>query len=429
MSMYTIDELIKKKQKSLQHSISEFEFLINGFISNKIPDYQMASWLATVFLNDMSFQEISDYTSVMINSGKKMDFSDLPGPVVDKHSTGGVGDKVSLILGPILSACGLYVPMISGRALGHTGGTLDKLETIPGYKTDLSLENYRKIVKEIGFSLIGQTDDICPADRKIYALRDVTSTVASLPLISGSIMSKKITEGIQGLVLDVKTGNGAFMKTHADAKKLAELLTKIGQNHGLRVSSLITDMNQPLGNSSGLWCEVQESIDALQGNGPKDLMEVVYSLCEEALSLFDPYCDNRQKVEEVVSNGSAMEKFLELVSAHGGNVEQMLNNKLHQPKFNETIVSQQKGYISEMDTYKLGLSIIELGGGRKKQDDVLDNSAGFTFHKKIGDSIEKEEPIAEVFCSDSSKLDRGKISIQQAIKISQMHPKPIRLIY
>lgn len=358
-----------------------------------------------------------------------MDWPDLPGFVVDKHSTGGVGDKVSLILGPILASCGLFVPMISGRALGHTGGTLDKLETIPGYKTDLSLDKFREIIKNIGVSLIGQTDDICPADRKIYALRDVTSTVASLPLICGSIMSKKIAEGIQGLVLDVKTGNGAFMKTYDNAKKLADLLTRIGQDHGLKVSSLITDMNQPLGNACGLWCEVKESIDALQGNGPDDLMEVVYHLCEKALSLFEPTNNNRQKVEEVIANGSAMEKFLELVCAHGGDVTQMLSGNLNKPKSKESIVAQKDGYISEMDTYKLGLSIIALGGGRQKQDDILDNSAGFILNKKVGESVAIGEPIVDVFCSDSNKLDQGLITIKRAIKISDTKPKQLQLIY
>ena len=283
--MVSLETIVHQKQSGGILSNTNIQYIVDGYTSGVISDDEMTAWLNAVFQNGMSHEETLDYTRAMVNSGVTLDFSHLPGYVLDKHSTGGVGDKVSLVLGPLLASCRCYVPMLAGRGLGHTGGTIDKLESIPGYKTALSLTEFQKVVETVGVSIMEQTKEICPADRKIYALRDVTNTVASNSLICGSIMSKKIAEGVQGLVLDIKVGNGAFMKSLEQAKNLGILLKEVGELYGLKVSTCFTDMNQPLGKTAGLWCEVLESIECLQGNGPSDLMEVVYHLGSKALEI------------------------------------------------------------------------------------------------------------------------------------------------
>jgi pyrimidine-nucleoside phosphorylase len=421
-------EIIQIKQKGQKLSHKEMEFMVTGFVSGEVPSYQMSALLMAIYFNGMVESETIDYTKILINSGTRLDFSYLPGFVVDKHSTGGVGDKVSLILGPLLAACGCYVPMLSGRGLGHTGGTLDKFASIPGYNVQPTTEKFKQIVEEVGVSIIGQTNDICPADRQIYALRDVTATVESMPLIGGSIMSKKIAEGINGLVLDVKFGNGAFMKNREQGEKLGELLKLIGYNFGLKTEYSLTNMNQPLGNSAGIWCEVQESIDVLKGNGPDDLMEVTMHLCEKALKLSgEP--NARQKLENAISTGKAYEKFMEMVNAHGGSIEAIESKATHKPKYKSIITAKKSGYISEIDTFKMGMSIIALGGGRVKQTDIIDNSAGFVLNAKIGDYIHKSDEIAKVFCSKQSKIEYGKLMIENAITISEQKPEKPILVY
>ena len=274
--MKTPYELILKKKLNNTHTKKEIQYIVNSYLNGEFTDYHMTAWLMSVYFNGMNKSEMINYTDSIINTGTKIKWNDLNGFIVDKHSTGGVGDKVSLVLGPLLASCRCYVPMLAGRGLGHTGGTIDKLESIPGYKTTLSLTEFQKIVETVGVSIMEQTKEICPADRKIYALRDVTNTVASNSLICGSIMSKKIAEGVQGLVLDIKVGNGAFMETLEQAKNLGKLLKEVGELYELRVSACFTDMNQPLGNAAGLWCEVKESIQCLRGKGPADLMKVIY---------------------------------------------------------------------------------------------------------------------------------------------------------
>jgi len=307
----------------------------------------MTEWLKAVCLNGMDFQETISYTNAIINSGKKIEFKNKKGFIIDKHSTGGVGDKVSLILGPILAACGCYVPMIVGRTLAHTGGTLDKLESIPGYNGLLRINKFKQIVNKVGISIIGQTDEICPADKKIYNLRDKTNTINSFPLICGSIIGKKIAEGIQGLVLDIKTGNGAFMKTKNEALALGRFLKKIGREYGIELQFSITDMNQPLGNYSGLLCEIIESMETLKGNGPKDLLEVVYYLGDRSLKMAG--IDNPKiKIDEVINNGLAYEILCKMIHEHGGTLKKIKLN----PKEIESIKSKKEGYINSIDRYR-----------------------------------------------------------------------------
>ncbi len=422
-------ELIQDKQNGKVNTLQDLKSLINGFTSGKLPAYQMSAWLMAVYFQEMSQEETLAYTKVLLESGRKMDFSYLDGFAVDKHSTGGVGDKVSLILGPLLAACGCYVPMISGRGLGHTGGTLDKLDSIPGYKTSIELPEFKKIVETVGISMIGQTDDICPADRAIYAMRDVTSTVASLPLICGSIMSKKIAEGISGLVLDIKCGNGAFMRTEEEAELLARQLLKVGLDYGLKVSFSVTDMNQPLGIAAGIWCEVQESIAIMKGEAPADILEVILTLGEQALTLAGQEGDLRSKLNKALADGSAYEKFRQMVSAQGGSVAALEDPSTNTPEFEAVITAPEDGFFSHIDTLQAGLAVIDLGGGRKIQSDTPDPSAGFILYHKIGDAVIAGDPMARVFCSDKHKLDEGKTKLAGAIRIKKTAPESRKLIY
>ena len=337
--MSIIEPLIKDKLNLKNHNASDINYIVNSYLNNKIYDDEMTSWLKAIFNNGMNIDETIAYTSAIINSGTKLQFNNLNGYIVDKHSTGGIGDKVSIILGPILAACDCYVPMIVGRHLGHTGGTLDKLESIPGYNGLLSTNRFQEIVKNVGISIIGQTDEICPADRKIYTLRGQTNTVASFPLICGSIMSKKIAEGIQGLVLDIKTGNGAFIPDLKEAKKLGNLLSLIGKEFDVDVNYTTTDMNQPLGNYAGLRCEVYESIKCLKGDGPKDLMDVIFHLGEIALTMASQ--DNpRKRMLEVINDGSAFEILCRMIFEHGGDYKKINFNYKH----SIDIIADSNGY-------------------------------------------------------------------------------------
>ena len=419
--MYT---LIKNKQHSLEHSEQEIESIINGFTKNEIPDYQMAAWLMAVYLNGMNPTETANYTSSLTNSGQKIRFDGLNGPIIDKHSTGGVGDKISLILGPILAACGCYVPMIVGRGLGHTGGTLDKLESINGYNGFLSVDKFQKTVIKTGVSIIGQTDEICPADKKIYALRDLTGTIESNPLICGSILSKKIAEGIDYLVMDIKIGNGAFIKNKKEAITLGKYLKHVGEKFNVKIKYLITDMNQPLGNYSGLLCEVIESIETLKGNGPNDILEIIYHLGENCLKLAG-IKNGRRQIETVLNNGKAYEKFEHMILNHGGEIESI---KLS-PTITKIIKADKEGYLNFFNTKGLGMSIIELGGGRKKIEDTVDPNAGFKLIKKHGDYVKENDIIAEIFCSDLNKIEFGYTMFKKSIQIINQLPNQYKLIY
>ena len=426
--MVSLESIIQQKQSGGILSNTNIQYIVNGYTSGLISDDEMTAWLNAVFQNGMSHEETLNYTRTMVNSGVTLNFSHLPGFVLDKHSTGGVGDKVSLVLGPLLAVCGCYIPMLAGRGLAHTGGTIDKLESIPGYKTALSLTEFQNIVETVGVSIMEQTEEICPADRKIYALRDVTNTVASNPLICGSIMSKKIAEGIKGLVLDIKVGNGAFMKTLSQAKELGKLLKEVGELYGLKVLPCFTDMNQPLGNSAGLWCEVRESMECLQGNGPDDLMAVVYHLGKSALEIAG--IENpEEKLKSNIENGKALEKFNEMVDAHGGAFESIADSSIHAPKYKKLIIAKDDGFITHLNTLEFGKAVVQLGGGRLAIGDKLDYSTGIQFYKKIGQTVSKGETLAEVFCSNIGKLEIGYSMACNAYRIEKNISTSLQLIY
>ena len=426
--MLSPDAVTERKQNGESFSQAELEFIVNGCTDGTISDNEMIRWLSSVYTQGMSHEETMFYTQAMLNSGTRLDFSNMPGYVIDKHSTGGVGDKVSLILGPLLASCGCYVPMLAGRGLGHTQGTIDKLETISGYHTSLNLQKFQEIVDDVGISIMAQTTDICPADNKIYALRDISDTVASLPLICGSIMSKKIAEGIQGLILDIKIGNGAFMNTLSDAKELGNLLMEVGAHYGLQITTCYTDMNQPLGNTAGLWCEIMESIECMKGNGQDDLMSVVFHLGLEALKLAG-INNPEERLREALSDGSALDTFIKMVDAHGGDLESLDNPETNQPLFRKEIRANIDGYVTSMNTLILGKAVVNLGGGRLYKGDVLDPTVGIIFHKKLGDLVYNGEPLLEYFCSDKDKFEGGTLYFKDAIKLKAELPAENRLIY
>jgi pyrimidine-nucleoside phosphorylase len=408
------------------------EFLVNGYVKGTIPDYQMSAFLMAVYFRGMDFEETTQLTEIMLNSGKGLDLSSIPGIKVDKHSTGGVGDKISLILAPLVAACGVPVPMISGRGLGHTGGTLDKLESIPGFRTNLSLDEYRKQVSDIGVVMIGQTDDLAPADRRMYALRDVTATVESIPLIAASIMSKKLAEGEDGLVFDVKTGRGAFMEKYDDAVELAKTLVTIGSKSGKKALSFVTDMSQPLGHAVGNWVEVAEAIGCLHGRGPDDLIELTCTLAGAMLKLGGKADTIRQGVEEArktLALGKAFEKFLQLVNRQGGDTKYIENAEQYpHPKYSLDVVSIREGYIESINALEIGLACIELGAGRKKIRDKVDPNAGLIFKKKVGDAVKQGEQVVAIFADKREGIPSAKARIEGAIRYSASKPEVRPLI-
>lgn len=425
-------ELIKKKRDGKFLTSVEIKFLVNQYTAKRIPDYQFSALLMAILLKGMNSKETSELTKAMLHSGKIINLSSLNESKVDKHSTGGVGDKTSLIIAPIVASAGIYVPMISGRGLGHTGGTLDKLESIPGFKTDLSLPKAISVLKKCGAVLIGQTKEIAPADKAIYALRDVTATVESIPLITASIMSKKLAESIDGLVLDIKTGNGAFMKNYNDSIKLANSLIKTSKSFDKKVIVFITDMNQPLGNYVGNWFEVIESVGVLKGTIKNDLFDLSIKLAgamiylgKKARSIQDGEKIANRKIE----TGEAYKKFLEIVELQGGNVNYILNlDKYPKSKFKRKVRTLKNGYIKEIDTYQIGMASLELGAGRRTKDDLIDHKAGIIFHKKSGDYLTKNEIICELFSDSQSKLKLAGQMILQSIKFSNSQPRKQRLI-
>ena len=406
--MFNINNLINDKLSAKIHSEAEIDYIVKSYLNNNFSDQKMTKWLKAVFINQMNIEETAFYTKSIINSGKKVKFNNLNGFIIDKHSTGGIGDKVSLILGPILAACNCYVPMIVGRHLGHTGGTLDKLESISGYNGLLSKNQFKKIVKAVGISIIGQTDEICPADRKIYSLRGKTNTVASLPLICGSIMSKKIAEGIKGLVLDIKVGNGAFIRNIDEANNLGNLLTLIGSKFGVNVKYIHSDMNQPLGNYAGLLCEIVESIESLKGNGPKDLMKVVFELGTIALNMAGEN-DARVKIENVINDGSALELFYKMIFEHGGDIKK-INIKY---KYNLDIRSEKEGKFQYRDTKKIGNAInyLNLLSGNK------DINSGIKFFINNGESVKSGDIIFRIFGDFPENIKTAEQLIKESFSI------------
>ncbi|CAN5615986.1 thymidine phosphorylase [soil metagenome] len=393
--------------------------LIAAYTRDKVPDYQMSAFLMAAFIHGLNDEESAALTRAMLHSGDILDLSDIPGKKVDKHSTGGVGDKVSILLAPIVAACGVPVPMISGRGLGHTGGTLDKLEAIPGFRTDLSIERYREVLAEIGLVMIGQTAEIAPADKKLYALRDVTGTVESIPFIAASIMSKKLAEGIDALVLDVKSGRGAFMREESDARRLAEKLVGIGLEFGKPTVALLTNMDNPLGRGIGNGPETAEAIRALAGmvplGGPiDDLMEVTLALAAEMLVLGEVVktpAQGLKKAQKAIDSGEALEALRRLVKIQHGNVDVIGDpSALHgKPVAMVKVPAKTSGFVSEIDAFKLGLAAVSLGAGRAKKDDSVDPKAGFILNKKPGESVEAGEPLVQVYASDPKRFDRDAV--------------------
>ena len=399
-------QLVQRKISGEAIPQTEMASFINAYVDEKIGDDEMTPFLKAVHAHGMTDEETIILTDIMLNSGDRLVFSNMDAYVADKHSTGGVGDKVSIVLGPIIAAAGLAIPMLTGRSLGHTGGTTDKLETIPGFQTSLTLNQFKANVETHGICIMGQTESICPADRKIYALRDVTDTIDSIPLICGSIMSKKIAEGIQGLVLDIKTGNGAFMKTIDQAQSLGKTLQKVGEAFHVKTDVVYSSMNQPLGQTAGLWCEMDESIAALKGDGAKDLMDVVFELGSKLLVQAGIIRGETAAVsiqENLIQSGKAYDKFEEMVSVQGGDLSQI--KQLHPPKFEFIVSAKSSGYVESMDTLNIGWAAVELGCGRRQKDDILDPTAGIGFMAKIGDKVQKGDPLFRCFNSNENKLN------------------------
>lgn len=425
-------EIIRRKRDGKRLTRDEISFIVNGYLNGTIPDYQMSAFLMAVYFQGMDFEETTYLTEIMLNSGQVVDLSDVPGIKVDKHSTGGVGDKVSLILAPIVASVGIPVPMISGRGLGHTGGTLDKLESIPGFRTNLSIDEYKRVISEIGLVMIGQTKEIAPADKKIYALRDVTATVESIPLISASIMSKKLAEGIDALVLDVKTGQGAFMQEYEKSLQLAQTLFTIGKNFGKKVIAFITDMNQPLGYAVGNWLEVVESIQCLRGYDVPDLMYVTYVLAGAMIMLggkANSIEDGIKIAKKAVHSGEAYEKFIQLVKKQGGDTSYIENpEKYPLPKHSIEIKSMFDGYIYEIDALEIGLVSVMLGAGRTKVDDIIDPKAGIVLKKKVGDKVESGEQIAVFYTDRDDVIKIAKERLSKAFKIKESKPELPKLV-
>jgi pyrimidine-nucleoside phosphorylase len=423
-------DLIRKKRDCGELSREEIDFLVSGYTRGDIPDYQMAAWLMAVWIRGLNRGEIASLTEAMLYSGEVLNHSEIPGKKVDKHSTGGVGDKTSLILAPIVAAGGLTVPMISGRGLGHTGGTLDKLEAIPGFNVNLSLAEFRRVLRECGMGLIGQTAEIAPADKCIYALRDVTSTVENVGLICASIMSKKLAEGIDALVLDVKTGSGAFMKKEEDSVRLAEVMVETGKRMGKKVVALITDMNQPLGRLGGHSHEVLESVEVLKGRGPEDLRDLslelsawMFFLGEKAKSVEE----GRRLAEKMVATGQALEKFKQGIRLQGGD-ERVVNEpeRLPQARFHAEVLSPAAGYVNVTNCEQLGTALAMLGGGREKKEDKIDHAVGLEFHKRIGDRVEKDEKLVTIHYNSDAKLAEAKSLIASSWVISESAPQEKR---
>lgn len=397
----TIEEIIEHKRDKKILSREEIRFFIKGYVANEIKDYQASALLMAIYLNGMNKQETADLTEEMRVSGDVWDLSDIPGLKVDKHSTGGVGDKVSLILGPMIASCGAKLAKMSGRGLGHTGGTLDKMESIPGMNIYETEQQFKKQIKDIGMAIIGQNEHLDPADKKIYALRDVTGTVGSIPLIASSIMSKKLASGADCILLDVKYGSGAFMKTVEDAKKLAQTMVDIGKSLKKDVRAEVTDMEQPLGCAVGNNLEIKEVIETLHGNGPKDLTEICLSSGVLLLQMAKIYNNSegaRKALLENIKNGKAFEKFKEFVKAQGGDVSYIENpSKFKMAKNIVEVISKKSGFVKRINALAIGIGSMHLGGGREKMDDVIDMSAGIVLNKKIGDFVEENEVLCRLY--------------------------------
>jgi pyrimidine-nucleoside phosphorylase len=425
-------DIIARKRDGFELTTEQIGTFIAGYTKGEIPDYQASALAMAIFFRGMTAPETVALTEAMMHTGEVLDLSDLPGPKVDKHSTGGVGDKTSLVLAPLAAACGVYVPMISGRGLGHTGGTLDKLESIPGFRVGLSLPEFRKVLRETGLGLIGQTPEIAPADRKLYALRDVTSTVESRPLIAASIMSKKMAEGIDALVLDVKTGDGAFMKSFEDSKALAEAMVAIGRGMGKKVAALITDMEQPLGLTVGNALEIAECVETLKGRGPRDLESLSVELAAWMLHLAGavPSLEiARTKVRDALQSGAGLRKFQQVIEAQGGDPRVCDDtSRLPRAKETEDVLAQAEGRVTGIACRAVGHAGMLLGAGRETVDSNVDHAVGVVLHKKVGDLVNEGEPLATLHVNDRRRLDEARQMLQGAIRVGRDAPSSTPLI-
>jgi pyrimidine-nucleoside phosphorylase len=423
-------DVIRKKRDGVELSRAEIEGLVTAYTKNEIPDYQVSAWLMAVVLKGMTRPETAALTDAMLRSGEVLDLSSLRASKVDKHSTGGVGDKTSLVLAPLAAAAGVAVPMISGRGLGHTGGTLDKLESIPGFNVNLPVAEFRRVLEVCGCAMIGQTAEIAPADRKLYALRDVTGTVESPYLICASIMSKKLAEGIDALVLDVKTGSGAFMKSEKEAAFLAELMVETGERMGKQVVALITDMDQPLGNMIGNSVEVVEVVEVLRGGGPDDLRELCLELAGWMLHLggvSKTVADGKQKSAKLVSSGKALEKFAQMVELQGGDPRVVDNPKLlAQAQHTLQVHSARSGYVTSMQCEQIGTACVILGGGRERKEDSVDPAVGIVLHKKVGDRVDGGEPLATIHYHAEARAERARQLVAASCEIAEVAPSTKR---
>lgn len=415
-------DVIRKKRDGHELSRAEIEYLVRAYTDAEIPDYQVSAWLMAVILRGLTRTETSVLTDAMLHSGDVLDLSEFSAKKVDKHSTGGVGDKTSLVLAPLVAAGGLIVPMISGRGLGHTGGTLDKLESIPGFNVNLSIPEFRRVLKACGCAMIGQTSEIAPADRKLYALRDVTGTVESPYLICASIMSKKLAEGIDALVLDVKTGSGAFMKKDEDAEFLAELMVETGERMGKSVIALITNMDQPLGLCVGNSLEVAEVTEVLRGGGPEDLKELCLELAARMFQLggtADTVAQGKTQAKQLITSGKALETFRQMVALQGGD-SRVIDDPglLPRAKYTQEVGATKSGYVTAMDCEGVGIACVVLGGGREKKEDAVDPAVGIVLHRKLGDSVTAGEPFCTVHFNSETKGARAKELLLQSYRIT-----------
>jgi len=433
--MLSAYEIIAKKRDGLELSEEEIKWFIQGLLAGKVADYQMSALLMAIYLNGFSSKETASLTDVMLYSGKTLNFNAQH--VVDKHSTGGIGDKTSFILAPLAAACGVRVPMIAGRGLGHTGGTVDKVEAIPGFKTSLSLEEFQRTLEKEGLVLIGQTGEIAPADKIIYGLRDVTATIESIPLITASIMSKKLAEGAQGIVMDIKVGNGAFMRNKAQARKLATSIRNTGLRFNRNMMTVISDMNQPLGNAVGNSLEIIESIETLKGKGPKDLTDLSLHLAGGMVhlsGLAKTHSAGIRKAREALKSGKALKVFKEMIKRQGGD-EKVIDDYGILPLANNhhVVAASRNGYIKKMEATQIGLHVVQLGGGRQKASDKIDFGVGLTFHKKIGDRVKEGEPILTIHHNENQKelvLKMADDLLKRDISFSQTKPQKLpSLIY
>ncbi len=424
-------DVIRKKRDGGALSAEELGFIVRGATTGEIADEQLAAFLMAVFFRGLDLKtELPHWLEAMLHSGEVLDLSRIAGRKVDKHSTGGVGDKISIPLAPLAAVCGVRVPMVSGRGLGHTGGTLDKLESIPGFRVDLPVARFVELVERLGVCLIGQTAEIAPADRKLYALRDATATVESIPLIASSILSKKLAEGIDALVLDVKVGHGAFMKTKEQARALARTMVDLCRSLGRDCVALLTAMDAPLGNAVGNAVEVRESIDVLRNGGPPDVRELTLLLGVEMLGLCG--ADARQarsRLEAALADGSALRRFAEVIEAQGGDARVADDPaRLPQPRCRREVRASRSGVLTALDAGEIGLSAVELGAGRARKEDAVDPAAGLLLRKRVGDEVRAGEPLAELHAASEGRLDAGEARFEAAVVIGDVPPAPVGLV-